>query len=274
MQIAHTVNRNPMSKEFQNEAKRLGITGYEYSQLLKRKSHNINKEYHEYQKSPGQIKQMLIEKYRGKSLEDAIFGKIINTAKGKCYSIASQEIINLTNIGDSKSLIFDIETMGFSSVPIILIGLAYVNNDKLMIEQYLSRNTKEEPAILDAFVSHLREVDTVITFNGTRFDIPFVEDRLSHHKMEGILYSKAHHDALPLSRYEWKKKLPNCKLGTLEKHILGIDRKDDVPSRYVPDFYRTYLQQKNVGPLMPIIGHNRQDLITLAKIFSKLRDIK
>lgn len=268
------VNRNPMSKEFQSEAKRLGITGYEYSQLLKRKPHDINKEYQEYQKSPRHIKQMLIEKYRGKNLEDAVFGKVINTAKGKCYNIVSQEIINLTNIGDNKSLIFDIETMGFSSVPIILIGLARINNDKLMINQYLSRNTKEEPAILEAFASHLREVDTVITFNGTRFDIPFVEDRFSHHRMEGILYSKVHHDALPLSRCEWKKKLPNCKLGTLEKHILGIEREDDVPSRYVPDFYRTYLQQKNVGPLVPIISHNRQDLVTLAKIFSKLRDIK
>ena len=120
-------------------------------------------------------------------MEDAVIGKVINTARGECYNIASQEIVNLTNIGDNKSLIFDIETMGFSSVPIILIGLARINNDKLMIEQYLSRNTKEEPAILEAFASHLREVDTVITFNGTRFDIPFVEDRFSHHKMKGSL---------------------------------------------------------------------------------------
>jgi uncharacterized protein YprB with RNaseH-like and TPR domain len=268
------VNINPMSKEFQNEAKRLGITGYEYSQLLKGKSHNINKEYYEYQRSPRHIKQMLIEKYRGKNLEDAVIGRVINTAKGECYNIASQEIMNLTNIGDSKSLIFDIETMGFSSVPIILIGLAHVENDKLLIDQYLSRNAKEEPAILEAFATHLREVDTIITFNGTRFDIPFVEDRFSYHKIKGSLYSKVHHDALPLSRYEWKKKLPNCKLGTLEKHILGIERDDDVPSRLVPDFYRTYLQQKNVGPLIPIIGHNRQDLITLARIFSKLREAK
>jgi uncharacterized protein YprB with RNaseH-like and TPR domain len=268
------VNKNPMSKEFQNEAKRLGITGYEYSLLLKGKPHDINKEYQEYQKSPRHIKQMLIEKYRGKNLEDAVIGRVINTVKGECYNITSQEIINLTNIGDSKSLIFDIETMGFSSVPIILIGLALIKDDRLLIEQYLSRNAEEEPAILEAFASHLREVDTVITFNGTRFDIPFVEDRFSYHKMKGDIYNKVHHDALPLSRYEWKKKLPNCKLCTLEKHILGIEREDDVPSRSVPDFYRTYIQQKNVGPLIPIIGHNRQDLITLARIFSKLRELK
>ena len=273
------VNCNPMSKEFQEEAKKRGISGFEYSMLLKGKSYNTNKAYQEYQKSPRHIKQMLIEKYRGKNLEDVIYGKVVNTEKGECYHIESQETINQetmiqVNIGNTKSLIFDIETMGFSSVPIILIGIAHIKNDELLIDQYLSRNTKEEPAILSAFMNRVREHDTIITFNGTRFDIPFVEDRLSYHKIEETLYSKTHHDALPLSRYEWKKKLPNCKLGTLEKHILGIEREDDVPSRSVPDFYRTYIQQKNVGPLVPIIGHNRQDLITLAMIFSKLRESK
>jgi uncharacterized protein YprB with RNaseH-like and TPR domain len=143
-----------------------------------------------------------------------------------------------------------------------------------LIDQYLSRNPKEEPAILTAFVNRLREKDTIITFNGTRFDMPFVEDRLSYHKIEETIYNKTHHDALPLSRYAWKTKLPNCKLATLEKHILGIEREDDIPSRSVPDFYRTYIRHKNVGPLVPIINHNKQDLITLAKIFSRLRESK
>lgn len=261
-----------MSKEFQDEAKKRGISGYEYSQLLKGKYCGTNEGCQEYQMSPSQIKQTLIEKYRGKSLEDVIRGKVVSTEKGECYHIESQEMVNLTNIGNTKHLIFDIETMGFSSVPIILIGLARIQNEMLLIDQYLPRSIEEEPAILSAFMSHIRESESIITFNGTRFDIPFVEDRLSYHKIEGSLYSKIHHDALPLSRYAWKKKLPNCKLGTLEKYILGIEREDDVPSRSVPDFYRTYAKQNNVGPLVPIIDHNRQDLVTLARIFSKLRE--
>jgi uncharacterized protein YprB with RNaseH-like and TPR domain len=263
-----------MSKEFQEEAKKRGISGFEYSILLKGKSFDINKINQEYQNSPRYIKQILIEKYRGKNLEDVVNGKAINTEKGACYHIESQETVDLANIGNINPLIFDIETMGFSSVPIILIGMARIKNDELLIDQYLSRSTREEPAMLRAFMDHVMKHDTIITFNGTRFDIPFVEDRLSYHKIEETLYNKTHHDALPLSRYEWKKKLPNCKLGTLEKHILGIEREDDVPSRSVPDFYRSYVKNKNVGPLVPIIGHNRQDLITLARIFSKLRESK
>jgi uncharacterized protein YprB with RNaseH-like and TPR domain len=271
------INRNPMSKEFQEEAKKRGMSGFQYMQWLRSKLCRTNRTYNTCQKSPQHIKQMLIEKYTGKNLEDVINGKVINTEKGECYHIESQEMIDQISpidIGDMRSSILDIETLGLSSVPIILIGLARINDNKVLIDQYLPRSTKEEPAILIACIDHLRESDTIITFNGRRFDIPFIEDRLSHHKIEENLYNKIHYDALPLSRSAWKAKLPNCKLGTLEKYILGIEREDDVPSRSVPDFYRTYIRYNNVGPLVPIIDHNKQDLITLAKIFSKLRESK
>lgn len=267
-------NYNPMSKEFQEETKKLGITGFQYMQLLRQRRHKVSAiSYQIYHKSPDYIKSMLIAKHQGKNLEDVINGEVICTEKGECYHIESQEIIDSINI-ENNSLIFDIETMGFRSVPIILIGIARIHDNNILIDQYLSRNFKEEPAILTTFVNLLRENDTIITFNGARFDIPFIEDRLSYHKIEETVYDKIHHDALPLSRRAWKTKLPNCKLGTLEKYILNIEREDDIPSRSVPNFYNTYIRYKNVGPLVSIVNHNKQDLITLAKIFSKLKDKK
>ena len=161
------VNYNPMSKEFQEEAKKRGISGFQYMQLLRQKSCTNNKGYQIYQNYPGRIKQMLIEKYQGKNLEDIINGNVINTEKGTCYHIESQEKTSPIDIGDTRSLILDIETMGFSSVPIILIGLARIkDNNIILIDQYLSRNIREEPAMLMALVRCLRKNDTVITFNG------------------------------------------------------------------------------------------------------------
>jgi len=49
-----------------------------------------------------------------------------------------------------------------------------------------------------------------------------------------------------------------------------MEREDDVPSALVPDLYLTYRKKNNIGPLIPIIEHNRQDIITLARILSKL----
>ena len=79
-----------------------------------------------------------------------------------------------------------------------------------------------------------------------------------------------HLDLLHFSRKQWKNQLPNCQLQTLEKHLFGIERCDDVPSSKVPVFYRSYHETGNIGPLIPILEHNREDVVTLAKILSLL----
>ncbi|MDI6734789.1 MAG: zinc-finger domain-containing protein [bacterium] len=179
-------------------------------------------------------------------------------------------ILYSSGLHDKKDfLIFDIETMGLFARPIILFGIARVSGDQILINQYLLRDIKEEPAALMAFLSHINEDNVFITFNGRTFDIPYVRDRLAYYRMEGDL-EKPHFDMLHFSRYAWKEQVPNCRLTTLEKHLLGIERQDDVPSALVPEFYETYMKTKNVGPLIPIIEHNKQDLVTLAKIFSEL----
>jgi uncharacterized protein YprB with RNaseH-like and TPR domain len=38
----------------------------------------------------------------------------------------------------------------------------------------------------------------------------------------------------------------------------------------VPEFYEAYLRTGNCGPLVPIIQHNRQDVISLALLFFRL----
>jgi uncharacterized protein YprB with RNaseH-like and TPR domain len=58
-------------------------------------------------------------------------------------------------------------------------------------------------------------------------------------------------------------------LATLQEYFLGA-READIPSAFVPEFYETYLRTGNVGPLLAIVEHNREDLVTLARIFSKV----
>jgi len=168
-------------------------------------------------------------------------------------------------------IILDIETMGLFTRPIILFGVAQISDNDMLINQYFVRNIKEEPAALASLLSHFNENCAFITFNGRTFDIPYIKERLAYYRMKGD-FNRTHFDILPFSRRAWKEKVPNCRLTTLEKHLLGIERKDDVPSALVPEFYETYLRTKNIGPLIPIIEHNKQDLIALANIFSKLHE--
>ncbi|MGC9060362.1 MAG: ribonuclease H-like domain-containing protein [Thermoplasmata archaeon] len=168
-------------------------------------------------------------------------------------------------------LILDVETLGLFTRPIILFGVAQISGNNILINQYLLRDISEEPAALTGLLSHLRENSAFITFNGRNFDIPYIKERMAYYRMKADL-EKAHFDLLPFSRRAWREKLPDCRLTTLEKHLLCIERKDDVPSALVPEFYETYMKTKNIGPLIPIVEHNKQDLVTLANIFSKLHE--
>lgn len=164
---------------------------------------------------------------------------------------------------------FDIETLGLFNRPIILIGLAKFNGENLSINQYFLRDLEQEPAALNQFLSHIGPNTVLVSYNGKSFDVPYIRERLSYYGMFG-LSERTHFDMLHFSRRAWRNKYPNCRLVTLEKYLFGVERHDDVPSALVPEFYETYLRTGNIGPVIPIIEHNRQDLITLTNIFSKL----
>lgn len=163
----------------------------------------------------------------------------------------------------------DIETLGLSNVPVILIGIAEIKGKYIESNQYLLRNKSEEPAAIESYLSHLDEVSIHVTYNGASFDVPFIKNRARNYRMKYNL-DQTHFDLIYFARNLWKDKLPNCKLTTIEENIFDIHRKDDVPGAYIPDYYETYLKKNNIGPLIPIIEHNRMDIVSLASFLMKI----
>jgi uncharacterized protein YprB with RNaseH-like and TPR domain len=168
-------------------------------------------------------------------------------------------------------ILIDIETLGMFQRPIILLGLARVHGNNIRVEQYLLRRIDEEPAALAGLLTHLSGRSAFITFNGRTFDIPYIRERLAYYGIRANL-ERPHFDVLHFSRRAWRDRVPDCKLTTLERCFFGIQREDDVPSAMVPEFYESYMRTGNPGPLVPIVGHNRRDLLTLASLFSKLHE--
>lgn len=172
---------------------------------------------------------------------------------------------------DDDFIILDIETLGIFLRPIILLGVARLEGKGLTIHQYLVRDIEEEPAALAGLLSHLDGARAFITFNGRAFDIPYIRDRLAYYRMPGDL-ERNHFDVLHFSRRAWRGRFPDCRLTTLERNLLGVERAGDVPSSLVPEFYETYMRTGNAGPLIPIVEHNRMDLVTLANLFARLHE--
>jgi len=167
----------------------------------------------------------------------------------------------------------DIETLGLSNVPIILIGVAELDKKGKSITstQYLLRGKVEEAAVLEGYLSHIDDDSTLFTYNGASFDVPFIKNRCNYYHINQES-TPFHYDLLYYARNLWREKLPNCKLTTIERHVFDINRIDDVPGSHIPSYYETYIKEKNIGPLIPIIEHNRLDIIALAKFLMKMCD--
>ncbi|MFA4877395.1 MAG: ribonuclease H-like domain-containing protein [Methanoregula sp.] len=165
---------------------------------------------------------------------------------------------------------FDIETLGLFSRPIILFGIGIIERGDLNVRQYLVRDIAEEQAALEATSDLLAGRNAaLVTFNGKSFDLPYLSDRLAYYGMDP-LQQIPHFDVLHFSRRRWKDQFPSLRLTALEREVLGVRRDGDIPGQMVPEFFETYLRTGNCGPLVPVISHNRQDVVSLARLFFHL----
>jgi uncharacterized protein YprB with RNaseH-like and TPR domain len=164
----------------------------------------------------------------------------------------------------------DIETLGIFSRPIILIGIGRLAGSALSTSQYLVREIAEEPAALNAALEDLTgDGVAYVSFNGKSFDIPYIGERAAYYGMP-VRLNRPHFDLLHFSRRRWGNSLPDCRLSTLEREVFGISREVDIPGSLVPEFYEAFLRTGNCGPLVPIVDHNRQDLVSLGHLLAIL----
>lgn len=171
--------------------------------------------------------------------------------------------------GIENLLFLDIESMGIFSRPIILLGLGRVKGEEILIEQFLVREIEDEPALLSSFLSKINPESVLVTFNGAPFDIPYIKERLYFYGLKDD-FDLPNIDLLCYSRRFFREGLGNCRLKSIERYLFGIERKADIPSAFVPYFYEVHLKTKNIGPLIPIILHNREDIRSLFSILSYL----
>ena len=68
--------------------------------------------------------------------------------------------------------------------------------------------------------------------------------------------------------------MPKQKRPQFERELFGLERVGDVPGQYIPGYWDTYFEKDNIGPVVPIIEHNAQDVISLASFLDKMyRDV-
>jgi uncharacterized protein YprB with RNaseH-like and TPR domain len=159
----------------------------------------------------------------------------------------------------------DIETTGLGTAPLFLIGLMYIAEGHLMVDQLFARDYTEEEAVL-RFVNRLMpRFTTLVTFNGIQFDVPFIEDRMTVHRI-GFSAPSTHIDLLPLARTVVGARTPNHRLKTLEAHLCKRKRIGDIPGAEIPDAYHQFVRTGDAKDMANIFHHNRLDLVTMLQL--------
>ena len=205
------------------------------------------------------------------SIDDLTYCEIIDLLDSNKYTKKCRNnILKSISLKEPENFKFmDIETKGLSNVPIILIGVAEIKGKNIIASQYFLRDYSEEASIIDAYLTHLDEDSVHVTFNGKTFDVPFIKNRCRYNRIEANL-DLPHLDLMYFAKNLWGEELPNCQLQTIERELFGIERVDDVPGQYIPGYWDTYYQKDNIGPVVPIIEHNAQDIISLASFLDKM----
>ncbi|MCK9526706.1 MAG: ribonuclease H-like domain-containing protein, partial [Limnochordia bacterium] len=177
---------------------------------------------------------------------------------------------------DLKSALFlDTETTGLSGgtgTYAFLVGLGYFTHTHFVVKQLLMRDYNEELALLYLLNQELQAKNSVITFNGKAFDLPLLHTRftISRLGLAGTAQKK-HIDLLHMSRRLWKHKLDSCSLGSLETHILGVQRVGDIPGMEIPGRYFEFLQTGGAQLLQGVLEHNVLDIVSMATLLYRLQ---
>ena len=149
-------------------------------------------------------------------------------------------------------LLLDVETTGLSGgsgTYAFLIGMAWWENDSLVVEQLFMRDHREEASLLLALSERLGERPILVTFNGKSFDWPLIETRYRMTRAAVLPQPLAHFDLLHPARQIWRLRLGSVRLVELEAHVLEMKRRQDVPADLIPQRYFGFLRGGPVEPM-------------------------
>lgn len=174
---------------------------------------------------------------------------------------------------DPRSLAFlDIETCGLGDLPIFLLGLLSFSGDRWELLQAFAPEPGKERRVLRRAIDVLVSRPVWVTFNGRSFDVPRLRARADRHELD-FPEPREHIDLLHAVRRGIGSRLPNARLGTVERHFLGRERSDeDVAGKEVPLRYHDFVETGAARWLEPVIEHNRRDVASLAVIFALLAE--
>ena len=173
----------------------------------------------------------------------------------------------------SRTVFMDIETTGFSRTydTVYLIGLAFYRGGEFRVRQYLAAAEADEAKVLKSAVEDMMDFDTVVTYNGDMFDLPFIRERAKRMRVwtDEMQRWDMHVDSIDLlrryRRYQSFFGWPNLKLKTVEA-CLGISRQDPFDGGQLIEVFYEYTRTDDERLESVLLLHNYEDIVNLLEL--------
>lgn len=167
-----------------------------------------------------------------------------------------------------KVCFFDIETTGLSPQvsSVYLIGAAWFDGPSACLVQWFADDYISEKELLKSFASFIENFSVLVHFNGTTFDIPYLEKKYCFHKLDNPFSSI---ESLDIYREIRRQKTwfpsPDRKLTTMQ-NLLSLSRSDSYSGKDCIDLYTRYMHKKffcdGEAEVLKqhLLQHNQEDL--------------
>ncbi|BES65423.1 hypothetical protein SANA_18620 [Gottschalkiaceae bacterium SANA] len=167
-------------------------------------------------------------------------------------------------------LFFDIETLGFHRRlhPLVMIGLLIVTpGEAPKGKQWLLDSEEEEPALIQSFFDEIQADSVLVSFNGKRFDWPFLVSRAKKHH---ILPPQVKNHLDLYDFYQGGFPLLHAENHTLRTLTSPEFTPQSCPSKEIPNLLRSHLRGGDPEAALTCFQHNEDDLIALLYLERKM----
>jgi uncharacterized protein YprB with RNaseH-like and TPR domain len=154
----------------------------------------------------------------------------------------------------------DIETTGLSYrfADLTIIGIALEKNGNCRIVQLIGVDLSDE-----RLLAALDGVDELYSYNGSRFDLPFIRARLGVDLNKCFRHTDLMYDC-------WRNKFKGG-LKAVERQLGIVRRLKQVDGYVAVELWYDYVNNHNQQALSTLLEYNREDIVNLQVLRRKLQ---
>ena len=176
-------------------------------------------------------------------------------------------------VARERLVCFDTETTGLAGgvgTKAFMIGWGRWQDNEFVVRIIYLTKMAGEAAMLRTFTEGLPGEPIFIGYNSRSYDTPLLKGRYRIHRQDHPFADHRHVDLLHPTRRRYRGVYENCRLQTIERHVLGVVREDDLPGSEAPGAWLAFLRGQSSVNLGRVLEHNRQDVLTVGRLLNHL----